>query len=125
MGCAERTRNRETSVKAIWLVLALGMTGKEPRGDATVDIRNFGYRSAALEVAVGTRVTWTNRDAVEHTVSFGTVGDPDGTFAGTLRGAGATFSYTFEQAGTYHYFCDRHHFMRGEIRVTPKKEGAR
>jgi plastocyanin len=103
----------------------VGMAGEDPRGAAMVDIRNFGYRSAALEVALGTRVTWTNRDPVEHTVTSNGVDHRGGKLVGVLRGAGATFSYTFEQAGTYRYFCDRHHFMRGEIRVIPKKEGAR
>jgi plastocyanin len=125
MGCAECQSNKESSVKAMWLALAVVATGGEPRTDGTVDIRSFGFRKPTLEVPVGTRVTWTNRDGVEHTVTSGSAGSSDEKFTGMLRGAGATFSYTFMQAGTYPYFCDRHHFMRGEIRVTPLKEGAR
>ncbi len=112
-------------MKAIWLVLAVAAAGGERHTDVAVDIRSFRFRNAALEVPVGTRVTWTNRDAVEHTVTSGVADSSDGKFTGTLRGAGATFSYTFERAATYPYFCDRHHFMRGEIRVTTQKEGAR
>jgi plastocyanin len=123
MGCAEHPSNRETSVKAIWLVLAIGIAG-EPRTGITVDIRSFGFRNAALEVPAGTRVTWTNRDPVEHTVTSATADGHHGKFAARLPGPGASFSYTFEQAGTYRYFCDRHHFMRGEIRVTPQNQGA-
>ena len=111
-------------MKAIWLVLAVAAASGEPHTDVTVDIRSFGFRNAAIEVPVGTRVTWTNRDAVEHTVTSGVADSSDGRFTGTLHGAGATFSHTFDQAGTYRYFCDRHHFMRGEIRVVPDTNGA-
>jgi plastocyanin len=112
-------------MKAIWLALAVAAAGGEPRSDVAVDIRSFGFRNTAIEVPVGTRVTWTNRDAVEHTVTSGVPGSGDGRFTGRLRGPNATFSYTFDRAGTYPYFCDRHHFMRGEIRITPQREGAR
>ena len=114
----------ETLMKAIWLVLALGMAGGEPQTVA-VDIRSFGYRNATLQLPVGTRVTWTNRDPVEHTVTSGSADSNDGKFAATLLGPGGSFSHTFEQAGTYRYFCERHHFMRGEIHVTPQNQGAR
>jgi manganese oxidase len=112
-------------MKAIWLVLAAAAVGGKAHYNSAIDIRSFGYRESVVVVPVGTRVTWSNRDAVEHTVTSGTSSTADGQFTGSLSGAGATFSYTFERAGTYPYFCDRHHFMRGEIRVTPEKEGAR
>jgi plastocyanin len=112
-------------MKAIRLVLVVAAARGEPHADVAVDIRSFGFRNAAIEVPVGTRVTWTNRDAVEHTVTSGVADRSDRHFTGTLQGAGATFSHTFDQAGTYPYFCDRHHFMRGEIRVTTQTRGAR
>jgi plastocyanin len=112
-------------MKAIWLVLAVAAAAGEPHIDVAVDIRSFGFRNTVIEVPVGTRVTWTNRDAVEHTVTSGVPDSGDRQFIGTLRGAGATFSRTFDRAGSYPYFCDRHHFMRGEIRVTTRTEGAR
>ena len=30
-----------------------------------------------------------------------------------------TFSFTFEEVGSYPYYCKRHDFMRGEIKVVP------
>jgi plastocyanin len=112
-------------MKAIWLVLVAAAARGEPHADVAVDIRSFGFRNAAIEVPVGTRVTWTNRDAVEHTVTSDVADSRGRRFIGTLQGAGATFSHTFDRAGTYPYFCDRHHFMRGEIRVTTQTRGAR
>ncbi len=83
-----------------------------------VTIQTFQFRPDALEVAVGTEVTWTNEDDIEHTATSGTPGSPDGTFDGELDGPGARFTFTFEDAGVFAYFCDVHQGMRGEIRVT-------
>lgn len=107
-------------MKAIGLALAALAEVIGLPNDAAVEIRTFQYRETAIEVPVGTRVVWTNRDQIEHTITAGAPDSTDGVFNAKLAGPGATFSYTFTKAGTYSYFCDRHHFMRGEIRVTPK-----
>ena len=87
-------------------------------GSSAVRIDTFQFRPDVLEVAVGTEVTWTNQDDIEHTATSGTPGSPDGTFDGELDGPGARVTFTFEDAGVFAYFCDVHQGMRGEIRVT-------
>ncbi|HYG72107.1 MAG TPA: plastocyanin/azurin family copper-binding protein [Actinomycetota bacterium] len=87
-------------------------------GSSAVRIDTFRFGPEVLEVAVGTEVTWTNEDDIEHTATSGTPGSPDGTFDGELDGPGARFTFTFENAGVFAYFCDVHQGMRGEIRVT-------
>ncbi len=43
---------------------------------------------------------------------------PDGTFDSGSIATGKTFEFTFDQAGTYTYFCHIHPAtMRGEVRV--------
>jgi plastocyanin len=79
-----------------------------------VVMEGFAFTPAELTVAVGTTVTWTNRDAARHDV----VAD-DGTFASPLFGAGETFSFTFESPGEYPYTCTVHPGMAGRIVVTP------
>lgn len=93
---------------------------------------NIAFKPASLEVSVGTEVTWTNMDdQVRHTVTSGEPGDggvpgvsegesarPDGTFDGDLPDAGDTFSFTFDEPGTYMYFCRVHPSMTGEVVVT-------
>src|ERR1700733_11237894 len=37
-------------------------------GAATVNIDNFSFGPAAVKIAAGTTVTWTNKDDVPHTV---------------------------------------------------------
>ncbi len=91
--------------------------GETCREGAAVTIKTFEFQPVPLAVKAGTRVTWTNTDDIEHTVTSGTPESRDGRFNSPLDGKGATFTFTFTQAGTYPYFCDRHNHMRGEIRV--------
>jgi plastocyanin len=103
-----------------WLPAGLTlMAWTGPTPDQAVAIRVFQFEPKVLEVAVGTQVVWTNGDEIEHTVTSGNGDEADGSFGGTLAGKGTTFSLKFEQPGVFSYFCDRHHFMRGEVRVTP------
>jgi nitrite reductase (NO-forming) len=75
-----------------------------------------------LTVQVGTTVRWTNTDTVAHTVtsgvSDGTTGTHDGVFDSGFLSQGDTFTFTFDQAGEYPYFCVPHPWMRGKIIVT-------
>ncbi|HEV2250976.1 MAG TPA: plastocyanin/azurin family copper-binding protein [Candidatus Limnocylindria bacterium] len=80
-----------------------------------VDVQGFKF-PANLDVARGTKVTWTNKDTAAHTVTSGTRPTKDGRFDGQLPAA-ATFSFTFTEAGTYQYFCSIHSSMNGTITV--------
>ena len=70
---------------------------------------NECYIPYEVTVDVGGEVTWSNDDTAAHTVTSGTpAGGPDGLFDSSLFMAGTTFSYKFEEAGTYNYFCMVH-----------------
>ena len=75
-------------------------------GDVTV--QGFKFAPQSLEVKVGTKVTWTNKDSTMHTVTSGTPSAKDGKFDGELQPSSGTFVFTFAQAGTFSYFCQRH-----------------
>lgn len=77
---------------------------------------DVAFEPEEVTVAAGTTVTWINEDAVQHTVTAGTRGDPTGMFDETVAGGGS-FSFTFEEAGTYEYFCSFHPGMSGVIIV--------
>jgi plastocyanin len=108
-------------VMLIALALAAGAPDAVP--DAGVEVRTFQFREQRLEIPAGTRIVWSNQDQIEHTVTSGVPDSADGAFAGRLDGKGATFGHRFDRTGTYRYYCDRHHFMRGEIRVLPDTNG--
>lgn len=79
----------------------------------TAEIRQFAYQPEVLEVPVGTTVTWTNTDAVGHSITA-----KDGSYDSGLFDQGGTFAKTFDTPGTYSYVCSRHGSMTGEVRVT-------
>ena len=108
-------------VMLIALAVAAGVLGAVP--DAGVEVRTFQFREQRLEIPAGARVVWSNRDEIEHTVTSGVPDSADGAFAGRLAGKGSTYGHRFDRAGIYRYYCDRHHFMRGEIRVLPDTNG--
>jgi plastocyanin len=84
-----------------------------------VEIRTFQFTPDTLRVKAGTRVSWTNADDIEHTVTSGAPDRRDGRFHSALASKGARFETELSQSGTYAYHCDRHQFMRGAIIVTP------
>lgn len=79
---------------------------------ADVKIDNFTFGPAELTVPVGTAVTWTNRDDIPHTVV-----STDKVFKSKVLDTDETFSFTFDTAGTYPYFCSIHPKMTGKVVV--------
>jgi plastocyanin len=77
-----------------------------------ITISGFKFDPASVTVAIGTTVTWTNQDSSNHTV----VAD-DGSWKSDSLAKGASFSYTFDKAGTYTYICSVHPAMTGTIIV--------
>ncbi len=70
------------------------------------------FSPATIDVAVGTTVTWTNNDAVPHTVTA-----DDAAFASDTLSSGTQFSHTFDVAGTFTYHCSIHSTMIGTVTV--------
>ena len=77
-----------------------------------VSIKNLSF-GAPLTVPVGTKVVWTNNDAMQHTVT-----EANGLFDSGNVGAGDSFSFTFTKEGTYNYACKIHSSMQGQVIVT-------
>ena len=83
-----------------------------------VTVKLFQFTPSELVVNVGTTVTWTNQDQILHTATAGaTPGTADGKFDGPMDGVGQSANFTFDQPGTYPYFCRRHTSMTGTIVV--------
>ena len=76
------------------------------------------YTPSSVSIGVGETVTWSNDDTAAHTVTSGTAsGGLDGIFDSSLFAAGTTFSHTFEEEGTFDYFCMVHPWMIGNVIV--------
>ena len=86
----------------------------EGGGGTPVAITNFAYEPQELQVAPGTKVTWTNKDSATHTVQD--LSELDRPISPDLL-EGYSFSITYEKPGSYPYNCGRHPFMTGTIKV--------
>lgn len=129
-------RGKKTNLKS-WIVMlaVLGLIGTvgclssttgTPQGDtepalqqetatisgATVMIEGFKFTPATITVPQGTNVVWTNKDSVTHTTSA-----LDGTWDSGNLGKGDIFTFTFTEAGTFHYQCNIHPRMKGSVVV--------
>lgn len=82
-----------------------------------VVIQGMTFSPANINVTVGTTVTWTNKDSYAHTVTSGTTGSPSGLFDSGNLGSNGTFSFKFNSAGTFPYYCRIHSSMSGTITV--------
>ncbi len=73
---------------------------------------------STVTIEAGGTVTWENTDNAAHTATGGTPTDgPSGAFDSSLMMVDGTFSFTFDSAGTYPYFCMVHPWMQGTVIV--------
>lgn len=70
------------------------------------------FMPGTITVAAGTMVTWTNNDAMDHTVT-----NENGIFDSGNIQPGITYSYRFDDAGTFTYHCALHAGMQGTVVV--------
>ena len=71
-----------------------------------------------ITVSTGDTVLWNNVDNAAHTVTGGSPSDgPSGVFDSSLLMAGLDYSFTFNDAGSYDYFCMVHPWMVGSVTV--------
>jgi plastocyanin len=109
----EPVEESEVTVEPAQNNVSIPQGASSPGCDATDEC----FIPSSITVSVGTTVTWTNDDSAAHTVTSGQDATFDGIFDSSLFMAGRTFSYTFEDAGTYPYFCFVHPWMKGTVTV--------
>jgi plastocyanin/uncharacterized protein YegJ (DUF2314 family) len=86
-------------------------TEAEPK-NYNISIEDFKYTPGTLTIPVGSTITFTNNDDVEHTVTA-----KDGSFDSGLFGKGEIKKITFSKAGEYTIYCKPHTFMTAKIIV--------
>jgi plastocyanin len=92
--------------------LSGGAVAGEKAAAKEIKIDNFSFE-AVVTVPAGTKVTWVNRDDIPHTV----VSEDLTTFRSRPLDTDETFTFTFEKAGTYKYFCSIHPKMTASVVV--------
>ena len=79
---------------------------------------NACYLPQDITISTGDTVQWDNVDNAAHTVTGGSPADgPSGVFDSSLLMAGLDYSFTFNDAGSYDYFCMVHPWMVGSVTV--------
>ncbi len=79
---------------------------------SAVEIADFAFSPETLTVAAGTTVTWTNDGEKPHTATHA-----GGAFDSGRLEPGDDHRETFDEPGTYEYFCAIHPTMTGAIVV--------
>jgi plastocyanin len=91
------------------LLALIGCAGGPPV-QTKVSISDSDFSPTEVSVTVGGTVEWTNDGTTLHTV---TTADSDSR----AIPQDATYARSFEEAGTYDYFCRYHPSETGRVRV--------
>jgi len=120
---------RQAAQAAIAAVVALAAAGPAPvpalaQGSAAVSMtedspEHYAFAPAAVTVATGTTVTWTDKSDAPHTVTSNA-----GAFGSGTLNEDQAFRFTFNQAGTFQYHCSIHPYMHGTIIVSAAAQTA-
>jgi plastocyanin len=121
----EGKEEEEIMRRLLWLVvlnlvavsLVVSSAWAQQGQNVTVNMEDNYFEQADITVPTGTTVTWVQAGNNPHTTtSYDGLWD-SGMLAG---GSGESFSYTFDEPGSYTYFCIPHESqgMVGSVTVT-------
>ncbi len=101
---------------SLLLIILLNITGcKKNKNNPPANevwIEDDAFNPEVITVSVNSTVIWRNKDNEAHAVtSDTTIWD-----SGNIQ-AGSSYSRQFPTAGTYHYHCNIHNFMKGTVIV--------
>ncbi len=101
-GCRQQVSPAASSVQ---------QTENEPN---QIIIKDFNFQTPKLTVKKGTTVTWVNQDDAHHNV----IADNGVGPKSDLLAQGQSYSYTFNDVGSFSYHCDPHPYMKATVEVT-------
>jgi plastocyanin len=114
-------KEKKIQIWGLLLIMAIvtvsGCANNQTTSNTTADpntiiIQDFAFQPSTLTVSAGTTVTWINRDGTNHPVASDT-----GVFSSGTLNQGESYSYTFNQTGSYPYHCTVHPSMTGTVIV--------
>ncbi len=81
------------------------------------DIEDICYIPSNIVVEKGKSVTWVNEDSSFHSVTSGFYGEPTGLFDSGYLDPYQSYTLSFDEFGTYDYFCTLHPWMKAQVIV--------
>jgi plastocyanin len=89
-----------------------GTKGSSGPGADEVWIQSMAFNPSTITVTSGTTIIWTNKDAVNHTVT-----SDNALFDSGSIGTNGTYSHKFATAVTFTYHCTVHPMMTASVIV--------
>ena len=81
------------------------------------EVQDICYIPSSIVIEKGKQVTWVNQDSAFHSVTSGFYDEPTELFDSGHLDPFESFSLTFDESGTYDYFCTLHPWMQGQVIV--------
>ena len=81
------------------------------------DIEDICYIPSTIVVEKGKSVTWLNEDSSFHSVTSGFYPEPSGLFDSGHLDPYESYTLSFDDLGTYDYFCKLHPWMKAQVIV--------
>ena len=78
---------------------------------------NSCYLPSIITIKQGQQVTWSNEDVAFHTVTSGLYDEPSDLFDSGHLDPEQKFIVSFDEQGTFDYFCTLHPWMAGKVIV--------
>jgi len=75
------------------------------------------YIPSIIVIDSGKQVTWVNQDSAFHSVTSGFYGAPTELFDSGHMDPFESYTLTFDDVGTFDYFCTLHPWMKGQVIV--------
>lgn len=106
----DRTKKALSILLVVLFIATLTATSVSAQKTINVNIQNFAYNPASVQVSSGDTVRWTNMDSVDHTVT-------GSTFDSGMIHTGKSYEFRFTTPGVYNYHCSPHPYMIGTVTV--------
>jgi plastocyanin len=75
------------------------------------------YIPSLIVIEKGKQVTWVNEDSAFHSITSGFYDTPTDLFDSGHLDPFESYTLTFDEIGTYDYFCTLHPWMKGQVIV--------
>lgn len=75
------------------------------------------YIPSVIVIDSGSQVTWINEDSAFHSVTSGSYENPSELFDSGHLDPFESYTLSFDEIGTYDYFCTLHPWMKGQVVV--------
>ena len=81
------------------------------------DVEDICYIPPNIVIEKGKSVTWLNEDSSFHSVTSGFYPEPSGLFDSGHLDPYQSYTLSFDEFGTYDYFCTLHPWMKAQVIV--------